>query len=185
MTSASLSPDSVYYRVLFDAARGGFHLQHTLIGASVCAGVIVLGFLWPVQLSEVVGGLLHRDVTAAEARALAVGLGSFGLLLSLLFVRLDHSRYENLRVALQQHRYVTVEGVVSAYVPGDSAWNIPESFNVGGHRYSFRAGSVTDGYKGKFDRPTDIHNGVVLRIADVHGIVARLEIRDSSSFRSP
>ena len=181
---ASLAPDSVYYRVLFDAARSGPHVQDTLVVASVCAGVIVLGLLWPRQLSEVAGGLLHRDVTAAEARALAVALGGLGVLLSLLFVRLDYSRYENLRLALQHHRYITVEGVVSAYVQGDSAQNIPESFNVGGHRYSFRAGSVTDGYKGTFNRRTDIRNGVMLRIADVHGIVARLEIRDSSSLRS-
>jgi len=185
MTPAWLAPDSVYYRVLFDAARGGFNVRHTVMVASVCAGVLVLGCLWPRQLSEVAGGLLRREVTAAEARALAVGLGGFGVLLSVLFVRLDYSRYENLRLALQQHRYVTVEGVVSSYVPGDSARNIPESFNVGGHRYAFRAGSVTDGYKGTFSRRSDIRNGVVLRIADVRGIVARLEVRDSFAFRSP
>jgi hypothetical protein len=185
MTPAWLASDSVYYRVLFDAARAGFDARPSVMVASVCAVVVVLGCLWPRQLSEMAGGLLRRELTAAEARALAVGLGGCGVLLSLLLARLDYSRYENLRIALQQHRYVTVEGVVSSYVPGDSARNIPESFSVGGRRYAFRAGSVTDGYKGTFSRRSDIRNGVMLRIADVRGIVARLEVRDSSSFRTP
>jgi hypothetical protein len=185
MTLASWVPDSVSYRVLFDVARDGFNVQHTVVVAGVCAGVVVLGALWPRQLSELVGGLVRREVTAAEARALAVGLGGFGMFLSLLFVRLDYARYEDLRRALQQHRYVTVEGVVSKYVRGDSVKNIPESFEVGGHRYSFRAGSITDGYKGTFSGRSDIRNGSVVRIADMDGVVARLEVSDSSSVRSP
>jgi hypothetical protein len=67
----------------------------------------------------------------------------------------------------------------------DSVKNIPESFEVGGHRYSFRAGSITDGYKGTFSGRSDIRNGVVVRTADMDGVVVRRELRDSSSVRSP
>lgn len=185
MTPTWLALDSVHYRVLFDAGRGGFDVRHTLIAASACACVVALAVLWPRRLSEVAGGLLGREMTSAEARALAVGIGGLGVFLALLIASLQYSRYEALRHALQQHRYVTVEGVVSSYVQGDSTRNIPESFNVGGHRYAFRAGSVTDGYKGTFSARSGIRNGVLVRIADVDGIVARLEVSDTTSFRSP
>jgi hypothetical protein len=180
-----LSSNGVSYRVLFDVARGGFDLRHTVFVAAACACAVALGVLWPRQLSELAGGLLRREMTTAEARALVVGIGGFGVLLALLIGRLEYLRYESLRLALQQHRYVTVEGVVSDYVQGDSSRDIPESFNVGSHRYSFRVGGVPDGYKGNFSGRSDIRNGLVVRIADVDGIVARLEVRDTSSVRAP
>jgi len=178
-------PASVHYHVLFDAARAGFDAWGTLVAASAFACLLILGGIWPQRVSEVASYLLNREVPSPEMRALGIGIGGGGLLLFLSLAGLDYSRLRNLRFALEQRRYVTVEGMVTDFVQGDSARNVPESFEVEGRRYVFRNGAVTDGYKGTFSRRPDIRNGVMVRIADVHGIVARLEVSDTSPFRLP
>jgi hypothetical protein len=69
-----------------------------------------------------------------------------------------------------------VQGVVTHFVRGDSIGHTPESFEVDGHQYSFRKSVETEGYNGHPGGKDAIYDGARVRIADVNGLIARLEI---------
>jgi hypothetical protein len=76
--------------------------------------------------------------------------------------------------ALRAGRATRVEGVVEEYQPGSYARKAPERWTVAGHRYEFRPYSARPG----FDALGVIHPGQRVRIADVDGWIARLEVAD-------
>ena len=88
----------------------------------------------------------------------------------MLFAR-SRTEYGELRDALRSGHYERVEGVVSEYVPEGPGSHPPESWSVGGRRYTmYRA--FTSG----FNAPGRVNAGEHVRIADVAGRIARLEI---------
>jgi hypothetical protein len=87
-----------------------------------------------------------------------------------------YQEYQGLRRAVRDHTYLVVEGIVTDFVPGRSDGHPPESFNVAGHRYSYSPYVVTSGFNQITARGGPIRPGLRVRIADVHGVMARLEV---------
>ena len=74
--------------------------------------------------------------------------------------------------ALRRHRYEVVDGSVSDYVEANVLRKTPEEWTVNGHRYVFYDARSHAG----FDVLGVVHAGMRVRIADVAGKIARLEI---------
>jgi hypothetical protein len=76
--------------------------------------------------------------------------------------------------ALRADRATRVEGLVEDYEAGSYARKRPERWTVAGHRYEFRPYSGRPG----FDALGVVHPGQRVRIADVNGWIARLEVAE-------
>lgn len=74
--------------------------------------------------------------------------------------------------ALRARRFEVVEGTVDEYVGADLLRKTPERWMVSGHRYEFHFGRAHPG----FDEIGVIRPGMYVRIADVGGRIARLEV---------
>lgn len=109
--------------------------------------------------------LLFRNVLVAFGVALS-GVTFFG----------TYSEYANLRDALRQGRYRTVEGIVTDFQPGDYGGHRHETFKVGDARYSYLWPEITSAYNTPLPRGGFIREGLRVRIADVDGRIARLEV---------
>ena len=82
----------------------------------------------------------------------------------------SYREYSSLRDALRSGNFEVVQGPVENFVEGDG--RRPESFDVRGHRYSYSWSVIQAG----FNSPGLIRPGLEVRIADVNGEIARLEV---------
>jgi hypothetical protein len=92
---------------------------------------------------------------------------------------LNKAQNDSLKKALDEGAYTRVEGVVEGFIPGDRAGHLDESWRVrsGGevYTYSYRSSVRVPG----FHRSAGpIRGGLQVRIADVNGYIARLEIAE-------
>ena len=87
-----------------------------------------------------------------------------------------YAEYAGIRRALRDSTYVVVEGVVTEFVPGRTDGHPAESFVVNGHRYEYSPYIVTSGFSQIQPLGGPIHEGLLVRIADVDGTIARLEV---------
>ena len=74
--------------------------------------------------------------------------------------------------ALRSRRYATVEGRVDHFVSANLLAKTPERWTVAGHAYAFYDAQFRRG----FDSPGYVRPGMEVRIADVGGAIARLEV---------
>ena len=88
----------------------------------------------------------------------------------------------NLRVRyrLNHDDYTVVEGVVSDFVPGDWIGHRHELWRVRSgdkdYWYTYSKSIITSGFRQTQEEGGPIHNGVHVRIADMDGLIARLEV---------
>lgn len=73
--------------------------------------------------------------------------------------------------ALRAGDAVRVEGAVEDFEAGNVLVKRPERWTVSGHRYTLQPSRSQPG----FNEPGVVHPGQRLRIADVHGRIARIE----------
>jgi hypothetical protein len=85
-----------------------------------------------------------------------------------------------MREAIRDGRYRIVEGTVTDFVPADAGDHHPEHFAVltpGGRvEYFYSESTVTQGFNQSQNHGGPIRDGLRVRIADVGGKIARLEI---------
>ena len=101
---------------------------------------------------------------------------AFGLLVMTISFAATFGEHRELVAALESRRYVVVEGVVHDFVPGPLSEHPMESFEVEGHRYEYSNAMVTEGFNITQSHGGPMRDGLRVRIADVHGVIARLEI---------
>jgi hypothetical protein len=89
-----------------------------------------------------------------------------------------------LRDSLLNGKYTVVEGVVVDFVPMPYSGHAMEKLNVDGHHYEYSDYNVVAGFNNTQSHGGPIHQGLRVRIADVDGQIARLEIADESTDRS-
>jgi hypothetical protein len=87
-----------------------------------------------------------------------------------------YTEYRRMCQALETGRFVTVEGPVTGFVPMPATGRSMESFEVDGHRYRYSDFVVTAGFNNTQSHGGPIRDGLYVRIADVDGKIARLEI---------
>ena len=86
------------------------------------------------------------------------------------------SEYWELRQALRSGQFKVVEGKVTNFVPMPYHGHANERFTVKGHRYEYSDYGVSAGFNNTRFHGGPIREGLIVRIADVRGKIARLEI---------
>ena len=105
--------------------------------------------------------------SAAGRRMLIFAIG-FTVLTALAAI-IPHARLID---ALRNGRYAQVEGPITGFVSADIIRKTPERWSVGARHYEFSDANARSG----LSSPGLVHQGMYVRIADVDGTIARLEV---------
>jgi hypothetical protein len=159
------------WKVVFDASADSWRgLQF---------GVRMLGIALLIALvGAFFDKLNQRKVFGMKTRVVS----GFVLICAIVSLVGGYSDYKTIRDALHRGEYRVVEGVVTRFVPA-TEWGATESFVVGDHRYEYSDAVVVAGYHRTSASGGVIRNGLHVRIADVDGGIARLEVQGQSSPR--
>lgn len=152
------------WHVIFDVSRAGW--QNWWFGVSMLGGTLVVAWV-----GSFYDRLNDRGKFSIRTRVITGG----GLVVALITLVAGFSQYRALRDALERGGYRTVEGVVAHFVPAEE-WGDWESFEVDNHRYRYSDTFLVPGYHRTVSRGGAIRSGLHIRIADVHGQIARLEV---------
>jgi hypothetical protein len=153
---------SVQYRVVYDAVSAGYHTWWFGL-----AGLILVG----------VGAVMwRRPAWFGKPEALRRGVGAFAAIFGALWsscVSVDlYREYSHVRDALRSGEFDVVEGEVTQFRPQGADGHPSESWTVAGHQYKIEPAVVTSGFRA----PGVVRPGQRVRIVDVDGTIARLEI---------
>lgn len=152
------------YRLIYDAAAAGFHTwTFSLFGLAPVA----IGLAGVLALRNDPNERYRRFARTGAPIAMI-----FGLLWTIGVFTTVEREYRGLSTALSDHSYLPVEGVVSDYTPEGASGRPSESWSVSGHRYVVSRYTMTSA----FSTPGIVKAGERVRIADVDGMIARLEI---------
>ena len=161
---------TIAYRVIYDAAQLPFPAWPV---ASVGLAVAVAG----VGL----GAYLRRRGTAsAVARTVLTSAVIFGVSWSLLVGGGLYAQHRQLRSALRDRSFVSVEGVVYDSPPGAArdvngkSWVVESGKTA--HWYRYDSSPLSVGYRRSAPGTGGLRDGARVRIADVGGRIARLEV---------
>lgn len=164
--------DPPHYRVIYDVATESGLADWWFLP-------IVVG-----MLCVLVAILYRRRKTlhAFQVSLLVVMTGFLACMIVAAIMGVRASRH-SLRHALATGRYTLVEGRVRDFEPDDPAAHRPETWAVesGGnlYRYEFNAAETGPGFhKTSAYGGSPIYQTLRVRIADVDGIIARLEIAE-------
>ncbi len=172
-----MTADSLHYRLVYDVAAAGY--TDWWFPAAGLIGLAVFGFgLYralrdeePLQRSWIyILGLPFLTVWV-----LGAFWGTYG-------------DYTSIRDRLNSGRYILVEGVVQQFQDGDAGDHDPERWMVRSgdtvYRYSYVRSQLSPGFRHEAIHGGPIRNGLHVRIADVDGHIARLEIADATASAS-
>jgi len=162
---------AVAYRVIYDAARDPFPAWPV---AAVGLAVAIVG----VGLGAYVR---RRSVKSAAASTLVTSLVIFGVSWSLLVGGGLYAQHGQLRSALRDGSFVRVEGVVYDSPAGGNdadgrSWVVESGGRAFWYRYDRSPLAV--GYHRSAPGSGGLRNGARVRIADVGGRIARLEVEE-------
>jgi hypothetical protein len=156
------------YQVVFDVCRAGYrHWWFPAVG-------IALGALW-YAIDQVTSRITKGPLSPRWTFPARWGYPFFAVLtgIALLWSGGD---YLHLCWSLRQGHFILVEGTVEHFVPMRYEGHGLESFEVAGHHYEYSDFMLTAGFNNTRSHGGPIHQGVKVRIADVAGSIARLEI---------
>jgi hypothetical protein len=160
-----LAMDSVSYQLVFDVSRQGPQYWW-LLGIPL------------VMVTVGVSAFRNRWYTGNRA-FIALWTGFAGLI-GIVFALTIATQYFGLRSALASGQYKVVEGFVSNFSPASSGDHKPERFTVetpdSRVEYVYSWAVVTQGFNDTHPHGGPIRDGLRVRIADVNGAIARLEI---------
>ena len=163
--------DTLRYQVVFDVASHGYTTWHT---ALVPAGVaIVAAGLYLIVNRMLSGGEdreLRRYQSGLKIIMVVMLVGTVGMLV------ITWDDYAELRSALARHAYRVVTGTVTDFVPEGPDGHPTERFRVDGAQYAYSTYDITSAFHLVARNGGPIHNGVPVRISEVRGSIARLEI---------
>jgi hypothetical protein len=151
-------PDSLQaYRVVFDASAAGYRTWWSFVPFFAIALVAFLG---------------SRREARPAARPFAQAAAIIALVLGVVAEIGSYRECLELRGRLRAGAYEMVAGPVTDFVPEGRDGHPAESWAVDGRRYTISSAVVTSA----FNRPGVVRAGQQVRIADVRGRIARLEV---------
>lgn len=152
------------YYVAFDASQPNLgNWAFALIPLAVCLiGAAMIAF--------------NRRAKAERRRLLPYVGTFFGGVVFCLFVIRGVLEHERLTDRLQSGRFVVVEGVVENFVPMRAGGKGYERFVVAGHEYHYSENMPSFSFNQTRSSGGPIRPGIRVRIADVDGVIARLEV---------
>jgi hypothetical protein len=156
--------------VVYDAAQTAFPawpLAH--LGLAAAAAGIGLGAY-----------LRQRKIHSAVARTAITSAIIFGVSWTLLVGGGLYAQHNQLRRELNEGSFVRVEGVVYDNPPGAIKHAQPGSWVVDAgtiaHWYRYESSPLSVGYRRKGPGTGGLRDGTKVRIADIGGRIARLEV---------
>ena len=163
---------SVAYRVIYDAEQLRFPAWPVAsVGLAVALAGVGLGAY-----------LRRRGVTSAAARTVVTSAIIFGVSWSLLVGGGLYAQHGQLRSALDEKSFVSVEGVVYDSPQGPAkdvdgkSWVVESGKTA--HWYRYDSSPLAVGYSRRAPGTGGLRDGARVRIADVSGRIARLEIQE-------
>ena len=165
------------YSLVYDARN------EPVLDWSSVAVYIVMAIAWVVFWALGRKRWSRTDTTGEHSPGWFGAMGVVGLVLitaaGMLTVALNLHQHRLLARALDQGTYTLVEGTVQDFVPGDREAHWDERWTVqsGGRVYAYA-------YRSSFDIPGfnrsagPIREGLRVRVSDVRGYIARLEVED-------
>jgi len=155
------------YYLVYDAAQSGYRcFWFPLAGLAL---VVIIHF---IEVS--------RERNPNYKNSFRYRLNKFGLWFGVLWVVIVFAgtgyEYMKLSYALRTGRYSVVEGRVTQFVPMPREGHMNESFVVNGRRYEYSDYGISAGFNNTSAHGGPIRPGLQVRIADVSGKIARLEI---------
>lgn len=164
-----MQTDSVHYRLVYDAARAGYTDWSFPAVGLILLTVFLLGIVREKRQTD--GGRRLGTLYATVA---------FITVWILVSLAATYGTYASIRSALNSGRFVTVEGTVTNFVPSDSGDHREEQWDVDTdgavHHYHYVPSRLTPGFRRTQGHGGPIRAGLRVRIADVNGWIARLEI---------
>lgn len=166
--------DSSAFQLVFDAANQSYQTwRHALLPGGI--------FL----VSAVTAVLFHRS-KAGDTK----GTGSYFYILSAVatftgfacsvVVWKTWSEYRLLRDSLQTGQYRLIVGRVIAFSPEQADGHPIERFRVGNVEFAYSSSDITSGFHRTAVTGGPIREGLLVRIAEVKGLIARLEVDPSA-----
>jgi hypothetical protein len=157
------------YELVFDVAEAGY--RQWWVPATML-------FLLVVWLGVAVFRHIANSPQPLGWRGWLYYLSSgFFVFLFVVSFAVTFSDYWHLREALRTGNYEVVEGKVTKFVPEPAEGHaVMEKFVVNGHRYEYSYWVVTAGFNNTQSHGGPMCEGLLVRIADVGGEIARLEI---------
>ena len=161
--------DSTHYRLVYDVATAGYtdwkFPAEGLVLALVCTVMLVLDRRHPSER--------WRPVT------LMGGIG-VGVLTAVTSFCITFEGYRTLRDAERSGKFIVVEGIVRNFQPSDPGDHTDESWDVESngrvYHFAYVASTLTPGFRNPAVHGGPIQGGLRVRIADVDGYIARLEV---------
>src|SRR5262245_28510355 len=155
------------YQVVFDISRAGYR-QWWFPAAGLV--FVLIGIAW----------LRYRpDPGAAHGLRRRYGPYIFtgiATLWTLVAFGGTYYDYWRLRSSFESGHFTHVEGMVTHFKPVPVHVKGNECFEVAGHRYCYSDSLVVPGFNNMQSHGGPIRDGLLVRIADVNGEIARLEI---------
>jgi hypothetical protein len=156
------------YRIEFDMAEAGYRYGWFPLAGVGIAAIGVIQLLWRRR---------HPDPRRSWWRRFEPPFTvAFGAFVAGVTFAGTYWEYRELVSALENRDYTVVEGVVHNFVPMPYEGHAHESFDVAGHHYEYSDFMVTEGFNNTQSHGGPIRDGLRVRIADVGGRIARLEI---------
>lgn len=118
-----------------------------------------------------------RKARYALFKILFLALWTFGSLIFafvVLFMTVQQER--RFRARLKTGDFEVVEGIVTNFKPEPPRGHSDEEFDVSGHHYSLSSAASTGGYHKTLPHGGSIREGLLVRIADVNGVILKLEV---------
>lgn len=160
------------YATIFDTVQAGYFPVRPWILSLIALAVVGVGMLLIRR-----GGDARNDPWSD--RNLGIMLVTLGPMVLLIFAVVTYGATDELTGKLRRGEYTKVEGTIEDFVPGDPCCNRgrrPEQFRVGTHRYHYTPGSLDAGFTQTAGAGGPLRAGLRVRITDVGGHIARLEI---------
>lgn len=159
------------YRLAFDVTAGGYQTwRSAILPACVsAAALIVLMFLRFSPSVKERGARFYRGIISAVGAVAAMGCVAM----------LVHTRceYDELQSSLRNMTFHVVEGYVVDFIPQGVDGHPIERFRVDSARFEYSRSDITSAFHRTAIEGGPIRNGIAVRIADVNGKIARLEVR--------
>lgn len=165
------------YRLVFDVVQEGYRNWDFVAPGLI---FVVIG----------VGMLIHRwkspaKDTTLRARIFPYFFAGFALFWTTTSFWSTFSDYYKLKQALQTGKFEVVEGTIIDFVPMPWAGHAQEHFKVKEHYYEYSNFNVIAGFNKTQAYGGPLRGGLQVRIADVGGQIARLEILETGQENQP
>jgi hypothetical protein len=152
------------WETLFDVAETGYRHWWFPVGIAVFVLIVFAALIAARAAGETRPWRSWiKPYALAATAALVVPAAAF---------LLTYRDYSQLRDALREGRYRVVEGPVTQLAPADRGDHFDEVIVVNSQRYAYSRSRLSAG----FNRTRVLREGLRVRIADVNGSIARLEV---------